>query len=171
MHGRCGPEENDEGLSLRFVCRGFCTALQARPQATIKSPFRTCLHRLKAQVQRSQRCCGPLAALSRGANALLPLQPGVSAGVPVCMCGSCCGVKHASHSRAPGLGGLTHVWGWARTLRPVRPPSHTVLPVRCAGTRRSHKPPELHAATKKRIRETCAHKNDPPGRSQRCLHV
>ena len=95
MHGRCGPEENDEGLSLRFVCRGFCTALQARPQATIKSPFRTCLHRLKAQVQRSQRCCGPLAALSRGANALPPPQPGVSAGVPACH-GSCCGVKHAS---------------------------------------------------------------------------
>ena len=38
-----------------------------------------------------------------------------------------------------------------------------------------HKPPELHAATKKRTRETCAHTNGPHqgacGRSQLCLHI
>ena len=85
-HGCCGPAENDEAeacLSWIFV---YCLA----GQAAIKSPLSAV--RLKC---KEVDAAAHFAALSRGANALPPPQPGVSAGVPACH-GSCCGVKHAS---------------------------------------------------------------------------
>ena len=59
-------------------------------QAAIKSPLSAV--RLKC---KEVDAAAHFAALSRGANALPPPQPGVSAGVPACH-GSCCGVKRAS---------------------------------------------------------------------------
>ena len=75
-------------------------------QAAIKSPLSAV--RLKC---KEVDAAAHFAALSRGANALPPPQPGVSAGVPACH-GSYCGVKRAS---LPFIRHMS-IWGWAGGL-------------------------------------------------------
>ena len=84
-HGCCGPADNVSEACLSWIFL-YCLA----GQAAIKSLLSAV--RLKC---KEVDAAAHFAALSRGANALPPPQPGVSAGVPACH-GSCCGVKHAS---------------------------------------------------------------------------
>ena len=101
-------------------------------QAAIKSPLSAV--RLKC---KEVDAAAHFAALSRGANALPPPQPGVSAGVPACN-GSCCGVKRAS---LPFIRHMS-IWGWAGGLVAscLFSLSQSALAdiCCCAGTKRSH---------------------------------
>ena len=101
-------------------------------QAAIKSPLSAV--RLKC---KEVDAAAHFAALSRGANALPPPQPGVSAGVPACN-GSCCGVKRAS---LPFIRHMS-IWGWAGGLVTscLFSLSQSALAgiCCCAGTKRSH---------------------------------